>query len=1000
MGRSTVDASTGLIAGVTEAGTTGGLKIGDAVPPASDQLGGLYLVVSVAGNSISETPGITYDAGDWCLCVNATEGWIRIDTLNGGGGGGASSLGDLLDVTLTAEAAGEFIQLQANGQWQNIELEPGTIGALKPGDNVSELVNDAGYLVPGDDVSDLNNDAGYITSGDIPAGANLWTENTGKVYPTNLSNHVQVGGTAADPNIQLNASGAASFEGPVGIGTDSPQGKLSVDGVAGANPGNNPLIHLSISDAPIWAFRSTSGNTHLGIDGYYDGSWKNHVAIERNSGSVGIGGTLPSAPNISLNASGSASFEGPVGIGTDLPQTTLQVTQKLDTSADGIRLTRVGKTAAYTQWIDTVARFNIGYSNPATSDPASSFVTLTQAGNVGIGTDSPAAPLEISDTGPGAGQVMRLERVNNGDKGQLHLSIDPDENTVIYKATGSSPSSHVFLTGNTERARIDTEGRLLVGTSISQSYGTSTGLVQIVGTTNAHMALKRSTDDVSQCTFTFAKSRGTPDSPAIVNNNDVLGNLRYAAYDGTDYNSRAAEIACSVDGPPDTDNLPGRLTFSTTGSGNSSPTERMRIRSDGNIGIGTGGNTKVAFYLEKEINYEGNDAKYSILNQPLINSGTSNMRLNWSRAQWGASGDFTVSEITHFVANTDTPPSNVTLAKQIGFVAASNLTGATNNYGFYSDIASGTGRWNFYANGTAANYFNGNTLFQSTTDSNITSGAANAKSIVASGQMNSSRSGTSELAHYRFYNPNGEVGSIKTSGNLTIFEESSDYRLKENISPLTGAADQLKALKPCVYNFKTDPNTTLQGFIAHEAQEVCPQAVTGAKDGTEAIGTLFDWDGKVREENVTEPAELTYSEEVIDDPGQEGKEAVYSEPVLIQEYQPAVYGEPELISPATEPVIGPMGRVIQEGKEAVYGDPVLITPEVPEQWSEPELISPAVEHREPTYKTVTRQMSWTKTSDRDVMQGIDQSKLVPLLTAALQEALGRIEALEAAIAGS
>ena len=96
-------------------------------------------------------------------------------------------------------------------------------------------------------------------------------------------------------------------------------------------------------------------------------------------------------------------------------------------------------------------------------------------------------------------------------------------------------------------------------------------------------------------------------------------------------------------------------------------------------------------------------------------------------------------------------------------------------------------------------------------------------------------------------------------------------------------------------------------------------------------------------------------------PARKDKEAVYSEPVLIQEYQPAVYGEPELISPATEPVIGPMGRVIEEGKEAVYGDPVLITPEVPEQWSEPELISPAVEAREPTYKTVTRQMSWTKT---------------------------------------
>ena len=116
-------------------------------------------------------------------------------------------------------------------------------------------------------------------------------------------------------------------------------------------------------------------------------------------------------------------------------------------------------------------------------------------------------------------------------------------------------------------------------------------------------------------------------------------------------------------------------------------------------------------------------------------------------------------------------------------------------------------------------------------------------------------------------------------------------------------------------------NKTVHGFIGTRSAGVCPESVTGTKDATEAIGTLFDWDGKVREENVTEPTELTYSEEVIDDPGQQGKEAVYSEPVLIQEYQPAVYGEPELISPATEPVIGPMGRVIEEGKEAVYGDP-------------------------------------------------------------------------------
>ena len=379
----TVDASTGLIAGVTEAGTTGGLKIGDAVPPASDQLGGLYLVVSVAGNSIGETPGITYDAGDWCLCVNATEGWIRIDTLNGGGGGGASSLGDLLDVTLTAEAAGEFIQLQANGQWQNIELEPGTIGALKPGDNVSELVNDAGYLVPGDDVSELNNDAGYITSGDIPAGANLWTEDTGKVYPTNLSNHVQIGGTAGDPNIELNATGATTLAGGdltitnsgnltaqrdgstgyvklnstgwakirgaasgtvlgiendndsgastfevLGDGTTKIGGSASFSQPAQNAAGNGVYIgpDSEAGNISIYSEDESAGDGSRDkafLLGYSGGSAKTLKFEVGHDGTVKIGGTLPSAPNIQLNSDGSTIFKNYLEIDRDITDNTL-----------------------------------------------------------------------------------------------------------------------------------------------------------------------------------------------------------------------------------------------------------------------------------------------------------------------------------------------------------------------------------------------------------------------------------------------------------------------------------------------------------------------------------------------------------------------------------------------------------------------------------------------------------------------------------------------------
>lgn len=116
-----IDASTGLMTGVTSAGTTAGLVIGNELPPATDQLGGLYVVVSEPGNAINVVPGETFTAGDWCLCVSSQEGWIRIEiTGGGGGGGGATNLGDLLDVTLSGETTGDFLQLQSNGQWQNI----------------------------------------------------------------------------------------------------------------------------------------------------------------------------------------------------------------------------------------------------------------------------------------------------------------------------------------------------------------------------------------------------------------------------------------------------------------------------------------------------------------------------------------------------------------------------------------------------------------------------------------------------------------------------------------------------------------------------------------------------------------------------------------------------------------------------------------------------------------------------------------------------------------
>jgi hypothetical protein len=76
---------------------------------------------------------------------------------------------------------------------------------------------------------------------------------------------------------------------------------------------------------------------------------------------------------------------------------------------------------------------------------------------------------------------------------------------------------------------------------------------------------------------------------------------------------------------------------------------------------------------------------------------------------------FTLTNLIHFLAIPTTFGAGSTVTNQYGFSAESTLTGATNNYGFYGNIASGTNRWNFYANGTAANYFNGDVLLGTTT---------------------------------------------------------------------------------------------------------------------------------------------------------------------------------------------------------------------------------------------------------------------------------------------
>ena len=158
---------------------------------------------------------------------------------------------------------------------------------------------------------------------------------------------------------------------------------------------------------------------------------------------------------------------------------------------------------------------------------------------------------------------------------------------IALLADGTSDVIKFATGGNSERLRIDSSGRLLVGTTTDASPF-SWGLgAQIGGTsTNAGLSIRRDQNSSGGALLIFSKSRGSLNGNTVVQSGDQIGGIYFNGADGTDTNNIAAQIAGEVDGTPGTDDMPGRLIFKTTADGANSPTERMRIESSGKVGIG------------------------------------------------------------------------------------------------------------------------------------------------------------------------------------------------------------------------------------------------------------------------------------------------------------------------------------------------------------------------------------------------------------------------------
>ena len=369
------------------------------------------------------------------------------------------------------------------------------------------------------------------------------------------------------------------------------------------------------------------------------------------------------------------------------------------------------------------------------------------------------------------------------------------------------------------------------------------------------------------------------------------------------------------------------LTFTTGAS------ERMRIDSSGNVGIGT---TPSAW------NY-------------------GNTMLQMQRTQ--IFGD----------VNTGWLQTNSTYNSGFKYIS--------NNFAlqYYQDASLGKHIWQTAASGTAGNAITFTQAMTLDSSGNLlvggtAYGAGNAGLSLAkpdgSGCFSVCAAGGSGY-HWRFGNvTNGIVGSISTTTTTTTYSTSSDYRLKEDIAPMSGALAKVTALKPVTYKWKVDGSAG-EGFIAHELAEVVPQCVIGEKDAMQSEQYQVGTQTVTKQRQVTD-LRIEEREEIVLVDGKRVLRMVEHEIEVPLFEEVNVYNEDGSLATVTIPAV-----VDEDGNVVTPEMIVLRTMQVPvmQEYDEEE---PVMGEREvPLY------------------QGIDTSFLVATLTAAIQELKAEFDAYKA-----
>jgi hypothetical protein len=227
------------------------------------------------------------------------------------------------------------------------------------------------------------------------------------------------------------------------------------------------------------------------------------------------------------------------------------------------------------------------------------------------------------------------------------------------------------------------------------------------------------------------------------------------------------------------------LALGTQAGGGGTPTERMRITSDGNVGIGT-----------SSPNFNGATGTVCHVNNSNANAWALSHYTNGTTGSGAADGflvGYTTDGANAYLFNYESAAIlfGTSGAERVRIDSSGNLLVGTTTA--FAKVVSSNTTWCYQA--------------ENTSDGNL---------------IRFSKNGTS-------------VGSVTTNGTSTSYNTSSDYRLKENVQPMQGALDVVSQLKPVTYTWKADKSDG-QGFIAHELQSVMPECVTGEKDAVDEDG--------------------------------------------------------------------------------------------------------------------------------------------------------------------